>query len=92
VRIDNTPPVVKRLPSAKGRLAFEVSDARSPLAEVEYSIDAKEWKLAEPKDGLSDSLRESYDVPLDGASPGSFLLIRATDAARNTTAASLAPN
>ncbi|HEY7370014.1 MAG TPA: hypothetical protein VIA29_09005 [Thermoanaerobaculia bacterium] len=92
VRIDNTPPVVKRLPSAKGRLAFEVSDARSPLAEVEYSIDAKEWKLAEPKDGLSDSLRESYDVPLDGASPGSFLLIRATDAARNTTATSLSPN
>jgi streptogramin lyase len=91
VRIDNTPPTIRRLASGKGRLAFEVTDALSPLAEVEYSIDAKQWKRAEPKDGMSDSLRESYEVPLDGASPGSFVLIRAMDAARNTTAASVSP-
>jgi hypothetical protein len=91
VRIDNTPPSIRRVAGGKGRLSFEVTDARSPLAEVEYSIDAKEWKRAEPKDGLSDSMRESYEVPLDGASAGSFILVRAMDASRNTAAASLSP-
>jgi streptogramin lyase len=92
VRIDNTPPAIRRVSAAASRVSFEVSDARSPIAEVEYSIDAKEWKRAEAKDGLSDSLRETYEISLDGATAGSLVLVRASDAARNTAASSLLPN
>jgi hypothetical protein len=67
---------------------FEAKDAASPIFEAEYSVDAKEWIRIEPKDGISDSPLETYSIKLDPKWKGSFLLIRVTDAARNTTAAS----
>ncbi|HMF09192.1 MAG TPA: two-component regulator propeller domain-containing protein [Thermoanaerobaculia bacterium] len=87
-RIDNTPPAIRKTSAASGVFEFEVTDAASPIQEVEYSVDAKEWIKAEPKDGLSDSLRESYVLRLDPGLKGGFLLIRATDASRNSAAAS----
>jgi hypothetical protein len=87
VRIDNTPPVIRRIGGGSGTFEFEAADAASPILEAEYSIDAKEWIRVEPKDGLSDSLTESYAIPLDGKAHGGFLLIRVTDAARNVAAA-----
>lgn len=92
IRIDNTPPVIRKLSSAPGVFEFEAADALSPILEAEYSIDAKEWIRVEPNDGLSDSATERYRIRLDPKSRGGFLLVRVTDAARNVAAASfLAP-
>ncbi len=88
VRVDNTPPSIRRISSGPGVFEFETADSASPIQEAEYSVDAKEWVHIEPKDGLSDSLRETYVLRLDPKLHGGFLLLRVTDAARNTAAAS----
>jgi hypothetical protein len=88
VRVDNTPPVIRRLPASSGQIRFEAVDEASPLLEAEYSIDAKEWIRVEPEDGLSDSPSESYTVRLTDAPKGAYVLIRVTDASRNVAAAS----
>jgi len=88
VRIDNTPPVVRRLPESGAALRFEATDEGSPIFEAEYSIDAKEWVRVEPDDGLSDSPAESYTIRLEGVPHGAYVLVRVTDAARNVVAAS----
>jgi len=89
VRVDNTPPIIRRLASApSGTLEFEAADAASPILEAEYSVDAREWTRLEPKNGLSDSLTETYSIRMDPKWRGGFLLVRVTDAARNVAAAS----
>ena len=60
MRIDNTPPVIREVSRSAGVLEFEAVDAAlADPAEAEYSVDAKKWTRVEPKDGLSDSPRES---------------------------------
>jgi hypothetical protein len=68
--IDTTPPVVTGL---EGNLqggtlhaTFVATDATSPIARAEYSLDAGRWQLLEPVGKLSDSLSEHYEltVPL----------------------------
>jgi hypothetical protein len=88
VSIDNTPPIVRRLDSGKGTLRVEVVDAESPVTDLEYSVNAREWVKVEPEDGLSDSLKETYRIELKPDERGGYLLIRATDAARNVAAVS----
>ncbi|HEV2063962.1 MAG TPA: hypothetical protein VGS00_05380, partial [Thermoanaerobaculia bacterium] len=88
VRIDNTPPVIRKLSSVPGLFEFEAVDALSPILEAEYSVDAKEWIRVEPNDGLSDSPVERYRIRLDPKARGGFLLIRVTDSSRNVAAAS----
>lgn len=88
VRNDNTPPVIRETNRSAGVLEFEAVDAASPIQEAEYSVDAKKWVRVEPKDGLSDSPRESYVVRLPPDERGGYLLIRVTDIARNVGAAS----
>ncbi|HTO75955.1 MAG TPA: two-component regulator propeller domain-containing protein [Thermoanaerobaculia bacterium] len=87
VRVDNTPPVIRRLGSGTP-LRFEAADAASPIQEAEYSVDAKEWVHLEPEDGLSDSPTETYSVKLDGAARGAYVLVRVTDASRNVAVSS----
>lgn len=88
VTIDNTPPVIRRLTASGPSLRFEAADAASPILEAQYSVDAREWMHLEPEDGLSDSPRETYAIPLDGIRHGAYVLVRVTDAARNVAAAS----
>ncbi|MEP6471852.1 MAG: hypothetical protein ABJC28_07530, partial [Acidobacteriota bacterium] len=88
VRVDNTPPVIRRIGSDQNPLRFEVVDAASPVTEVEYSINAREWVTLVPDDGLSDSPKESYSVRLKPEERTGYLLLRATDAARNVAAVS----
>ncbi|MGH9317645.1 MAG: hypothetical protein ACRD1P_11145 [Thermoanaerobaculia bacterium] len=88
VRIDNTPPVIRRLSGAPGVFEFEASDASSPILDAEYSVDAREWVHLEPRDGLADSPAETYAIRLDPKWRGSFLLLRVTDAAYNVAASS----
>jgi hypothetical protein len=88
VSIDNTPPVLRRLDSGRGSLRVEVVDASSPITEFEYSVNAREWVRVEPEDGLSDSRKEIYKIELKAEERGGYLLVRATDAARNVAAMS----
>jgi hypothetical protein len=68
--IDTTPPVVSALQgSLQGgalHASFVATDAISPIAHAEYSLDAGRWQFLEPVGKLSDSLTEHYDftVPL----------------------------
>lgn len=88
VRIDNTPPVIRRVGSEKNPLRFEVVDSASPITEVEYSVNAREWVTLVPDDGLSDSPKETYSITLKPEDRSGYLLVRATDAAHNVAAAS----
>jgi hypothetical protein len=45
--------------------AIAVSDATSPIAHAEYSIDAGPWQYLEPKGKVSDSKTEVYDFTVD---------------------------
>jgi hypothetical protein len=90
VRVDNTPPVIREVNRSAGVLEFEAVDSASPILEAEYSVDAKKWTRIEPKDGLSDSPRESYVLHLPADVRGGYLLVRVTDSARNVATASFA--
>jgi len=89
VWIDNTPPVLRRVDAGRGALRIEVTDASSPVTGLEYSVNAREWVRVEPEDGLSDSRKETYRIELAPGERGGYLLVRATDAARNVGALSL---
>jgi WD40 repeat protein len=68
--IDTTPPVLTGLAgNLQGGMlhaTFVATDATSPIAHAEYSLDAGRWQFLEPVGKLSDSLTEHYDftVPL----------------------------
>ena len=68
--IDTTPPVLSALQgglqSGVVHASFVATDATSPIARAEYSIDAGRWQFLDPVGKLSDSLTEHYDftVPL----------------------------
>ncbi len=88
VRIDNTPPSVRETGRSAGSLELEAVDSASPILEAEYSLDAKKWVRVEPKDGLSDSAKESYVIRLAPEARGAYLLVRVTDSSRNVAVAS----
>jgi hypothetical protein len=68
--VDTTPPVLTalqgNLQSGVLHASFVATDATSPIARAEYSLDAGRWQFLEPVGKLSDSLTEHYDlnVPL----------------------------
>ncbi|HSY03600.1 MAG TPA: hypothetical protein VK819_15665 [Acidobacteriaceae bacterium] len=74
--IDTTPPVVTgieaRLVNGKIHAAFTATDAISPVAHAEYSIDAGRWQYVEPLGKIADSLTEhfDFDAPLPAPRPG----------------------
>jgi WD40 repeat protein len=63
--IDTTPPLLSALEGAlKGGVlhaSFVATDAISPIARAEYSLDAGRWQYLDPVGKLSDSLTEHYD-------------------------------
>jgi hypothetical protein len=63
--IDTTPPVPGTLTATvrDGKLhaTFDATDATSPIAHAEYSVDAGSWQYLEPAGALSDSRSEHYD-------------------------------
>jgi hypothetical protein len=92
--VDGTPPRVEGLKaqplSPAIRLSFSVEDSFSIVREAAYSIDAADWVLARPADGLNDSSREAYDLTLPALPSGEHtVVVRATDAAGNTGAGRL---
>ncbi|MGC2621439.1 MAG: hypothetical protein WA414_20510 [Acidobacteriaceae bacterium] len=74
--IDTTPPVVNgieaHLVNGKIHASFTATDAISPVARAEYSIDAGRWQYVEPAGKIADSLTEhfDFDAPLPAPRPG----------------------
>ena len=90
--VDTTPPVPGTLAATvrNGQVhaTFDATDATSPIAHAEFSLDAGPWQYLEPTGALSDSKSEHYDfiVPVTGAGEHT-LAIRVFD--RNENAVSV---
>ena len=88
--VDNTAPriaVESVTPSGNDRLVrLRVSDAQSTLERVEYTVDAETWRALYPADGIADQREERFEVTVTAAELGR-LVLRATDAMKNTTTA-----
>lgn len=88
--IDNTAPkiTVSELieDNNEFRLIFTVEDGHSPIHDVEVSQGHDEWRRVYPIDGIPDGLVEEFSVNLED--DGGPVIIRATDALRNTSTAS----
>jgi len=63
-----------------------VRDAQSPVQRVEVRAGNGDWRVVYPLDGVPDGLMERFEVVLDGAGDAP-IVIRATDALRNTVSA-----
>jgi hypothetical protein len=88
VLIDNTPPAVRvtatRRDGEKLELDIDATDSTSPLRRCEYSLDAASWQPLEAADGVTDSLREKFELRLDKVRQGEHLVvIRVYDQAGN---------
>ena len=86
--VDNTPPRIEHLKAEAGKgglqVTFTASDGFSVLREASCSLDAGEWVLARPVDGLSDSSSEAYTLTLPAPAPGEHsIVVRAMDSAGN---------
>ncbi|MBN1560638.1 hypothetical protein JW998_10340 [candidate division KSB1 bacterium] len=81
--IDNSSPTIetRNAPGATV-LTAKITDAWSPLKQVEYSIDAREWKIIFPVDGIMDSKTESFEINLPD-SRAHEVALKATDAVNN---------
>lgn len=62
----------------QAHVTFDATDATSPIARAEYSLDAGPWQFMTPVGQLSDSKHESYDLTLGAKAlakaPGEHLL------------------
>jgi hypothetical protein len=89
VDIDNTPPVVKGIPSrlrsdGGGVVVFEVEDATGKIKRADASIDGAPWSPVFPEDGIADSGRERFSVDFGVLSPGEHTIsLRAFDISGN---------
>lgn len=72
--VDTTPPAVTGLTATpetvackqtpcpqQVRVAFDATDATSPIARADYSLDAGTWQFVAPVGGLSDARHEHYE-------------------------------
>ena len=89
--IDNMPPVINvasvRREGARTVIAFEVRDDHSAIQKAEYSLDGNSWQTIYPRDGISDSKVEQFELTLEGETAGRAVVIRANDALNNLISA-----
>jgi len=77
--IDTTPPVVSamaaQMANGKIHVTLTATDAATPIAHAEYSVDAGPWQYIEPVGKISDSLTErfDFDAPLNPPVPGAAI-------------------
>ncbi len=89
VQLDHTPPKVtlraRRTPDGAIEVEFDAEDALSPIRRCEYALDGGAWLAARPADGVLDGRKETCTARIAKAEPGERLIVvRASDAARNT--------
>lgn len=81
--VDNTPPVVRKIAFAGGKLTAEVADGVGPIARLEVQIDGKPpWRAITSSDGILDDAVENIDAQL-GITGNHLVALRAYDAAGN---------
>jgi hypothetical protein len=89
--VDNAPPSIEisgvRREGNRTVIAFDVRDEHSAVQKVEYSLDGDRWRTIYPKDGISDSRTEQFELALDGDAGTRGVVIRATDALNNVASA-----
>lgn len=85
--IDNSAPRIA-FETASGVVTVEVTDALSPIAKVEYSVDAEKWHRMLPVDGIADSPEETFRLERT-ATGKQFVVIRAVDAQYNVATGSV---
>src|SRR5688572_20245942 len=89
--IDNGPPAVVVTSSrpANGRttIQFDVRDEWSSISKVEYSLDAQQWQVVYPRDGIFDGRTEQFELTLADSDAAKGLIIRAYDAKNNSATA-----
>jgi hypothetical protein len=76
--IDNTSPEVTAkqdgLSGGRVRVAIDAADLTSTLTQAEVSVDAGEFRTIFPRDGITDSKRESFLWQSDMLSPGEHVI------------------
>jgi len=83
--IDTTPPAVTdlaaKLVNGKIHVTLTATDAATPIAHAEYSVDAGPSQYVEPVGKISDSLTErfEFDAPLNPPAPGSAAPVNASE-------------
>lgn len=87
-QVSNTPPSIEiSEPSISGTgatLEFEARTPVTPLYQAEHSLDAGDWQILYPEDGIADSRQESYRISLSNLSRGEHtLLVRVVDVVGN---------
>ena len=89
--IDNGPPSVtvtaSRVANGRAIIQFEVRDDWSSISKVEYSLDAQQWQVVYPRDGIFDSRHEQFELTLENGDGAKGLIIRAYDAKNNSATA-----
>ncbi len=83
VVIDHTPPRLAGVERRGGNLVVTLSDALSPLASAEISVDAEDWDSAPAADGMIDGRNETLEI--EARVDAGLLLLRVADTAFNTT-------
>jgi len=65
--VDSTPPRIDALQAVPDEvngtlhISFRAADAYSPIKSAQFSLDAGDWRLADPVGGISDAKTETYD-------------------------------
>jgi hypothetical protein len=82
--VDNTGPVVTGLKvNVQGNdavISFTVEDKMTIISSVEFGINAEDWQLVYPIDGINDSKSETFELKLDSLIKGSnTIVIKAKD-------------
>ena len=69
--VDNTPPTIAAsLDSSHKDLLRATARDDSPIRRLEMSVDASRWEEIRPKDGISDSREEQYEIRLPPSTTG----------------------
>lgn len=69
-----------RIEGGQVELRFRARSGISPLYQVEYSADGRNWRVVYPEDGITDTSEESFVVRLEGLRPGrQTVTVRVTD-------------
>ena len=81
--IDNTGPQVKFIEQNDNKATFQITDSWSMIREIYVSINAQDWQLVYPVDGISDSKNEKIEINIDNDVKN--IAVKVMDAVDNTT-------
>jgi len=86
--VDNSGPVVSDISIKSGNdstiITFVVEDRWNIVSSVEYGLNAEDWVLVYPVDGICDSKKEEFQIKIDSGIKGTNnLVIKARDALGN---------